>query len=304
MSADVLYMDDPEYFALPSLDQSQLKQFMRNPAEWGYARLHPGAGKTTDAMRFGTAFHAFLLGNKDVVSLPEGEDFTNKGNREWRDEHIARGDVVVKYPEMVLLRRMRSNIERYPEYMEQIENGTAEVVIEWTDRKTGLRLKAKPDLIPQGTDYLVDLKTASSAAPEKFMRESFEYGYHIQAQFYRQAVAACKPGEFGRATKVPDAMQFWVFEKTGACDWSPYTLSASNPMMETAGLLIRQTLQRISLYAKRGEDAGLGEGLDAAARWAMGTAKTPDHGYSKKPMEIDYDEWALLKAERSLGEAA
>lgn len=304
MSADVLYIDDPTYFALPSIDQSQLKQFMRNPAEWGYARLHPDDHKATDAMRFGTAFHAFLLGNKPVVSLPEGEDFKSRKNREWRDEQTAAGNIVVSSQDMRLLERMRSNIERYPEYMNQIEEGTAEVAIEWTDKKTGLRLKAKPDLIPRGTDYLVDLKTASSAAPEDFARESYKYGYHIQAQFYRQAVAACRKQEFGRGTRVPDAMQFWVFEKTGACDWSPYTLSSDNPMMATAGLAIRQTLQRIRLYVKRGEEAGLGEGLEAAALWAVGTDRSGNHGYGKTPAEIEYSDWTLLDAERSITEAA
>lgn len=300
MSAKVLYISDEEYFARPSIDQSQLKQFMRNPAEWAWARLHPEEHKATDAMRFGTAFHAYLLCTKGVVSLDEGEDFRKAENREWRDEQIEAGRLVVSHEEMQRLERMYANIARYPEYMSLIENGTAEVAIEWEDKETGLALKAKPDLIPQGTDFLVDLKTASSAAPGDFMRESYKYGYHIQAQFYRQAVAMCSPGEFGRGSRIPDAMQFWVFEKTGACDWSPYSLSSDNPMMHTAGQAIRQALRGIALYVRRGEEAGLGEGLDAAARWALGTSKTPNHGYGKVPSEIEYSDWALLDAERSL----
>ncbi len=86
----------------------------------------------------------------------------------------------------------------YPDYMEIIEQGTKEQCIEWKDRQTGLMLKAKPDLIPAGTDYLVDLKTAQKADAESFAKEVINYGYHIQNRFYRAAVAACKPDAFDR----------------------------------------------------------------------------------------------------------
>ena len=100
---------------------------------------------------------------------------------------------------MQLLKRMKEGIEQtslmpeYPDYMEIIEQGTKEQCIEWKDRQTGLMLKAKPDLIPVGTDYLVDLKTAQKADAESFAKEVINYGYHIQTVFYRAAVAACKP---------------------------------------------------------------------------------------------------------------
>ena len=68
--AKIIDIDDPGYFRLKSIDQSQLKQFLKNPADWAYHRLNDDH-KPTDAMKFGTAFHAYLLGTSDVVSLPE-----------------------------------------------------------------------------------------------------------------------------------------------------------------------------------------------------------------------------------------
>ncbi|MBT1162757.1 PD-(D/E)XK nuclease-like domain-containing protein [Bifidobacterium sp. SO1] len=304
MTAKLYDYDDPEYFAHPALDQSQLKAFLHNPADWGYNRLQ-GDHTPTPAMKFGTAFHAYLMNTATVVSLDEGETFQKKANQQWRDEQIAEGNIVVTYPDMQKLLRMKRNIELtslqegMPDYISLIENGTCEQCIIWTDKETGLELKAKPDLIPTGTDYLVDLKTAQSADRKDFAKEVLNYGYHIQAVFYRQAVSELPAHMFDRLAKTPKAMQFWVFEKDEACDWQPFIIGPKNKAInESAGQSIRQALLGIAEMVKRGEDAGLGTGVDAAARWAIRT------GYDKHPKEVEFSDWQLIAAENMIGQAA
>ena len=309
MPAQLLDISDEEYFAMPALDQSQLKQFLKNPAEWGYSRLNDDR-TPTDAMKFGTAFHAYMLGTAEIVNLPEGETFQKKANKDWRDEQEQAGNIVVSYADRQLLDRMKTNIEQAslmpgnPDYMAIIANGVKEQCITWTDAKTGLDLKAKPDAIPVGTDYLIDLKTSKSAAGRDFHREVISYGYHIQALFYCQAVGKLPADMFDRTETLPTSMQFWVFEKSGVCDWRPWTVSFSkptknsgfnNPIIESAALSIRQALTGIAAMQKMGEDAGLGEGLDAAARYAM------THGYEKTPTEVEFTDWDLKDAESLLG---
>lgn len=301
--AKIIDIDDPGYFRLKSIDQSQLKQFLRNPADWAYHRLNDDH-KPTDAMKFGTAFHAYLLGTSDVVSLPEGESFRSKDNQKWRDEQLEAGNIIVSYNDMQLLKRMKEGIEQtslmpeYPDYMEIIEQGTKEQCIEWKDRQTGLMLKAKPDLIPVGTDYLVDLKTAQKADAESFAKEVINYGYHIQTVFYRAAVAACKPEAFDRGSKAPSTMQFWVFEKTDACDWQPFSISDDNPITNLAATSIRQALLGIALMVKKAKEEGYAENtpdpVDAAAKYAL------RHGFNKKVKEVSFQNWQLLTAENML----
>lgn len=301
--AKIIDIDDPGYFRLKSIDQSQLKQFLKNPADWAYHRLNDDH-KPTDAMKFGTAFHAYLLGTSDVVSLPEGESFRSKDNQKWRDEQLEAGNIIVSYNDMQLLKRMKEGIEQtslmpeYPDYMEIIEQGTKEQCIEWKDRQTGLMLKAKPDLIPVGTDYLVDLKTAQKADAESFAKEVINYGYHIQTVFYRAAVAACKPDAFDRGSKAPSTMQFWVFEKSDACDWQPFSISDDNPITNLAATSIRQALLGIALMVKKAKEEGYAENtpdpVDAAAKYAL------RHGFNKKVKEISFQNWQLLTAENML----
>lgn len=305
--AKIIDIDDPGYFRLKSIDQSQLKQFLKNPADWAYHRLNDDH-KPTDAMKFGTAFHAYLLGTSDVVSLPEGESFRSKDNQKWRADQLEAGNIIVSYNDMQLLKRMKEGIEQtslmpeYPDYMEIIEQGTKEQCIEWKDRQTGLMLKAKPDLIPAGTDYLVDLKTAQKADAESFAKEVINYGYHIQTVFYRAAVAACKPDAFDRGSKAPSTMQFWVFEKTDACDWQPFSISDDNPITNLAATSIRQALLGIALMVKKAKEEGYAENtpgpVDAAAKYAL------RHGFNKKVKEVSFQNWQLLTAENMLCDLA
>lgn len=305
--AKIIDIDDPGYFRLKSIDQSQLKQFLKNPADWAYHRLNDDH-KPTDAMKFGTAFHAYLLGTSDVVSLPEGESFRSKDNQKWRDEQLEAGNIIVSYNDMQLLKRMKEGIEQtslmpeYPDYMEIIEQGTKEQCIEWKDRQTGLMLKAKPDLIPVGTNYLVDLKTAQKADAESFAKEVINYGYHIQTVFYRAAVAACKPDAFDRGSKAPSTMQFWVFEKSDACDWQPFSISDDNPITNLAATSIRQALLGIALMVKKAKEEGYAENtpdpVDAAAKYAL------RHGFNKKVKEVSFQNWQLLTAENMLCDLA
>lgn len=305
--AKIIDIDDPGYFRLKSIDQSQLKQFLKNPADWAYHRLNDDH-KPTDAMKFGTAFHAYLLDTSDVVSLPEGESFRSKDNQKWRADQLEAGNIIVSYNDMQLLKRMKEGIEQtslmpeYPDYMEIIEQGTKEQCIEWKDRQTGLMLKAKPDLIPAGTDYLVDLKTAQKADAESFAKEVINYGYHIQTVFYRAAVAACKPDAFDRGSKAPSTMQFWVFEKSDACDWQPFSISDDNPITNLAATSIRQALLGIALMVKKAKEEGYAENtpdpVDAAAKYAL------RHGFNKKVKEVSFQNWQLLTAENMLCDLA
>lgn len=288
-------MTDEQYFASPAIDQSQLKTFLKNPAEWGWNRLHPNRREPTESMKFGTAFHAYIMNTIPVVSLDEGQDFRNRDNRAWRDEQTAAGNIVVTHDQMQLLQRMRDNLkEDAPELWDMVEHGYCENTIFWTDRKTGLRLKAKPDLIPNGADFLVDFKTAQSASARDFHREAVKYGYHIQALFYRQAVAMCAPNLFDRTARMPQAMQFWVFEKTGACDWQPFSISADNPIMDSAKEALRQALTGIATMIELAAQEGLGDDVDAAAQYAV------RHGYGKHVNELEFTAADLLDAQRMI----
>jgi hypothetical protein len=56
----------------------------------------------------------------------------------------------------------------------------------WTDEKTGIALKARPDA--WNGSLIIDLKTTKSADPRKFMYSCLDYGYFIQAAMIQEAL--------------------------------------------------------------------------------------------------------------------
>lgn len=290
-------IDDTEYFALPSLDQSQLKQYIHSRYDWAWHRLHP-TYESTAAMRFGTAFHAYLLNTTPVVALPDGESFRSKENREWRDQQLEEGNIIVSADDMALMNRMKDNLlasssmKDAPNYEQIINEGTREQCIEWTDIKTGIRLKAKPDLIPANENYLVDLKTCQSVDMSEFARSAFNHGYHIQAEFYRMAVSQITPTQFQRAHRRASGMQFWCFEKTDSARWRPYVINTTSKIAAKARTIIRNGLNKLSVDIMQAQEAGYGDGLDAAARMIL------DVDYPTKAIPLEFPEWLLRQADQ------
>lgn len=51
----------------------------------------------------------------------------------------------------------------------------------WTDKKTGLKLKSRPDVCNVNKTVILDVKTTKNASPESFARDVANYSYDIQA---------------------------------------------------------------------------------------------------------------------------
>lgn len=289
--------DDTRYFADPAIDQSQLKQYIRKPAEWAYERLNPTERKSTPSQIFGTAFHAFILGTATVTYMPEGLTLRSKEGKAWAAEQQAAGNLVVSKDQYDQLQRSRDQLEAAPEYAKLVEEGYPEQTILWTDPYTGIRLKAKPDLIPQGVDYFVDLKTARTSDPDDFAREAFKYGYAMQSCFYTTALNAIPdPRVFGRIHRKPTGCHFWVWGKDDRNgDFRDFAISRKNPMFDNARRQLRSALTRLAADVRRGEDAGLGEGLEAAAKWCLIHST-----YRKGTVELTFPHWILDQAEHDL----
>lgn len=140
--------------------------------------------------------------------------------------------------------------------------GDAEHSIYWHDDATGVRLRCRPDFLPDlpGRPICVDYKTATSANPRQFQRAVFDYGYHQQQAFYEDGLAELGLEDVG--------FLFIVQAKT-----APYTVSVCSIDPEVVELGRRQNRAAIELYARCIEqDRWPGyEGIQAVgmAGWAV-----------------------------------
>lgn len=207
-------MTDADYFAHKAIDQTQLKQFLNDPTEWAYNRLHPGEPSSA-AFTFGTAFHAHTMHTSPtVVTYPDGMNPLTKAGKQWKTEQEDAGNLVISGKDYQLIQLMESNLE--PDDRKLIDSAECEKAVILTDKETQLPVKIKVDVLPTDTNLVIDLKTTSHL--DDFEKSMLDYGYHIQAAFY---IDMLKQAGLRDATR----FEFWSFQKTGSGDYRKVMLT-------------------------------------------------------------------------------
>jgi exodeoxyribonuclease VIII len=160
---------------------SQLSKFQESPQHFLAAVTKDFKG--TGSMRKGSAAHALVFGDRDVVVY----DGVRRG-KAWdmyQEEHA--GDIIVIQSEYEPAARMAESVMRNPNARALIERcRDFERYIKWT--RAGLPCGGTPDA--DGPGLLVDLKSTKTSNPDKFARSVDQYSYHAQLAWYRYGIRA------------------------------------------------------------------------------------------------------------------
>lgn len=138
----------------------------------------------TEALDFGQAAHCRAFepekfdGQYLVSPYP---DFKTKEAQQWKAGHIAEGRVVLTAGQFMTVARMAVALKAEPMAVSLFADGLPELTYVAKDEATGIYMLTRPDFQPASlargpTDY----KTAVSAEPEKWSRQAFDLGYHVQ----------------------------------------------------------------------------------------------------------------------------
>lgn len=183
-----IHYDLPEadYHADPveggSLSQSGAKVLQKpgGPARFHWWRTHPQPSKPH--FDLGKAVHAEVLGSgAEWVENPY-PDFRSKAAREWRDEQVGAGLVVLSSDDAERVRGMAAAIAASP-LADELLVGEREVSM-FTRDPSGVMLRGRVDMV-HGDLGIVDLKTTGRlASDEDFTRSVWNFGYHQQAAWY------------------------------------------------------------------------------------------------------------------------
>lgn len=191
------YHGRPDLFDAPSISKSSLKWLLPThggspKAFWGRWHLNPNriTPKTTDALDFGKATHARLLGDEDFVAgyavrPKEFSDYKSAASRAWRDAAREAGRTVITQEQFDRIGLIYEDARRHPLVADGILNGRAERTLAWKDPETGIWLRARPDVIPDADGFYADLKTASSFDEDFLERQVFDACYYLQAAMTR-----------------------------------------------------------------------------------------------------------------------
>ena len=219
-------MPDSEYHQRPELSKSMTDRLEKSPAH--LQEYLNGEGMTsTDAMKFGSAYHHWVLEYDTFwdhyADKPEGlkkpteaqlkakkpSDKTVEQIAEWKKFTASiQGKTVIKAADLEKIRAMRQVLEQHPMASRLLFQQTkyTEIAMFWKDPLTNIRCRGKADLI-RTDDIFVDLKTTEDASLAGFKRSVYKYRYHVQDVSYS--------GAFRQITgRHPAAFTFVVQEKT------------------------------------------------------------------------------------------
>lgn len=180
----------------PALGSSGAVAIMRHcPARyWWDSSLNPMQPEDDESkLEFGKAAHIAMLEPDrwaDSVVIVQADSWRTKAAQEARDAARAEGKTPLLPDAATKIVQMRAAIDAHPIASKAFVAGEAERSIIWQDRATGSWCKARPDFMPDHRNYLIDYKTVVSAHPRAFERHAFDMGYHQQAAWYLDGLAA------------------------------------------------------------------------------------------------------------------
>lgn len=138
-------------------------------AHFGFGRAvhHLAAGETAFAEQF-------------RVRPTEWDSWRTGDAKKWRAAQELAKFTVLTPEDVEAIRGVAASLNEHPTIMAGILQGLIEHSIFWKDWKTGVWLKARPDVIPVDSAMIVDLKTAADASAISCRRSIADFGYHIQ----------------------------------------------------------------------------------------------------------------------------
>ncbi len=242
----------------PSFSSSGLRTIlMDSPAGfWAFSEMNPErfVQDPTDALIFGRAAHALLLGDEvfdehfvvlddDAPRRPTKPQI--KARAEGRITPAARasfdywetidgfGLTPIPGAWMEHITGMSRSLQAHP-LIGPLFDGTPEVSLIWQDEQTGLWLKARPDMLPQLGEAIADLKTTRDASKAAVLRDTARHGYAMQLELARIGY------EQVTGQRIENAVLVYV-QKT-----PPYHVSAveiAADALHYAGLRLRRAIQ-------------------------------------------------------------
>lgn len=160
------------------------------PAQWAYDRDNPDL-EPNEVFEFGTAVHTLTLGVGTPVVEVMAKDWRTKGAQQQRREARERGEIPLLTKQFKAARTMACNLRSHPHLARALEQGAPEMSGYWRDPATGIMRRLRTDCLytaPSGAVLVIDVKTADTADPEKFLKSVITYGYDQQNDWYGDGI--------------------------------------------------------------------------------------------------------------------
>jgi hypothetical protein len=179
-----------EYQAIDAVNWTTLKNLKKSPLHYmhGLTNERPD----TSALKLGRVVHKAVFEPEQLpleVVIWENGDRRGKAWEAFKAEH--EGETILKRDEYDRACAIRDAVRAHPLVMPYLATGLPEQVVQWTDRRSGVPMKARVDWLSDAV--VLDLKTARHAVDQRaFAADAFRLGYFHQLALYQRGVATMR----------------------------------------------------------------------------------------------------------------
>ena len=149
-------------------------------------RYYPKEFNPTDSMQWGSLVDCLTTTPEEVeeqVAISPYDHYRKAVAKEWRDENLAAGKIVIKQEQFDEAQKAAEMLLKKNSVSAAIfANSSKQVII--GGKILGAQIKGLLDLVPQGEEYLVDLKTTNDFSIPGFEKTMANLGYHVQGGLY------------------------------------------------------------------------------------------------------------------------
>lgn len=184
----------------PSVSSSGLRTiWSESPAHFfAKSSLNPKRNPEADSPAFavGRLAHKLLLEGREGLAeefaiRPDcWSDWRTKEAKVWRDEQTLAGRTVITEDDLETVTAMAESLARHPLVKAGILDGKVERSLIWKDAETGIWIKSRPDVIPNASAMVADLKTTTSVTDDALAKSLASFGYQVQGAVVGMAMQA------------------------------------------------------------------------------------------------------------------
>ena len=171
------------------LSHSTLSLLAKSPLHFKrYYTEPPNEESDSSSIILGNIVDHLLLGSKlPYIVIEDSVDLRTKEGKAIKEEAEQIGSQVIKraqydigvaMADSVLTNKTASHV-----FKKEAES-VCQKKLQWTDERTGVRLKGYVDKLIPSIGRLIEIKTSRDASHKWFTRNYFDYGYHRQAAMY------------------------------------------------------------------------------------------------------------------------
>ena len=160
----------------PGVSSTQLKGIVQK----SYKHYLHDREKRSDAMDFGSAFHAFVNEPEDFVR-------TYEIVQPRASKFLTPGMTALKADDFKTIEVMSKKVFQHPDAGPLLNGAQNELTYFFRDQETGILKKVRVDAI--NGRKIIDLKTTGDASPRAFAKSCRDYLYRISAAYYLEVVS-------------------------------------------------------------------------------------------------------------------